>query len=69
MSKNRNRAKLKKAYDSQDYNLILKNILYPAYWDDGFFSIKGHSSHKYRSYKTWKHSRKTQYKDAYSKQL
>lgn len=62
MSKNRNRAKLNKAETSSQYKRIMLNELYPPYWDDGLFLKKGHPSHKYRSYKTWKHSRKNQFK-------
>jgi hypothetical protein len=62
MSTNRNRAKLNKAQDGREYRLKLINELYPLYWDEGLNFKKGHSSTKYRSYKTWKYNRKTQYK-------
>jgi len=32
------------------------------YWDEGLNFKKGHPSIKYRSYKTWKYNRKTQWK-------
>ena len=62
MSVNTNRMKLKKATCSKDYRLIFLKFEYPPYWDDGLNFKKGHSSVKYRSYKTWKHNRKTQWK-------
>ncbi len=62
MSKNRTRAFLKNAQTNREYKLRLIRDLYPLYWDEGLNFKKGHSSDKYRSYKTWKHSRKTKYK-------
>ena len=62
MSVNTNRMKLKKATCSKDYRLIFLKFEYPPYWDDGLNFKKGHSSVKYRSYKTWKYNRKTQWK-------
>lgn len=65
MSKNRNRAKLKKAKTSKEYKAIQIKIKYPPYWDDGIiFKTKGDLySYQYRMYKTWKHNRKTQWKE------
>ena len=62
MSTNRNRAKLNKAEIGKHYRLKLINELYPLYWDEGLNFKKGHPSIKYRSYKSWKHNRKTQWK-------
>ena len=62
MSVRTNRMKLKKATCSRDYKRMLLDELYPMYWDEGLNFKKGHSSDKYRSYKTWKHNRKTQWK-------
>jgi hypothetical protein len=62
MSKHRNRAKLKKSECGRDYHLISLNEWYPLYWDEGLNFKKGHPSIKYRSYKTWKHNRRTQWK-------
>lgn len=54
--------KLKDVSDSRTYHLILLNYRYPPYWDEGIRFKKGIYPDKYRSYKTWKHSRKTKYK-------
>lgn len=71
MSKNRNRAKLKKAHNSRDYNIILKNEnLYcyicvrrvGSYQATCHPSIYNKKSYKYRENRTWKHNRKHQYK-------
>lgn len=51
-----------KDYTQKEYKKQIVLIKYPPYWDEGLHFKKGHSSTKYRSYKTWKHSRKTQYK-------
>jgi hypothetical protein len=53
---------LKKATCSKDYRRIWLKFEYPMYWDEGLNFKKGHSSDKYRSYKTWKHNRKTKWK-------
>lgn len=83
MSKNRNRAKLKKAESNRTYNIIFKhyenNYCYICQKRAGSFyancspanmHAKGrHGSgkrifrHKYREYKTWKHNRKTRWKE------
>ena len=62
MSKNTNRKKLNRATCSRDYRLIWLKCEFPMYWDEGLNFKKGHPSIKYRSYKTWKHSRKTGWK-------
>ena len=62
MSKNKTKAFLGKAETSREYTFRLIRYLYPPYWDDGLNFKKGHSTDKYRSYKTWKHSRKTKWK-------
>jgi hypothetical protein len=73
MSKNRNRAKLKKAKTGREYRILYLNELYPLYWDDGVNEYpkykKGFKnpnkrifSYQVRMYKTWKHNRKTRWK-------
>ncbi len=62
MSVHTNRSRLNKATCSKHYKLIWLNEEFPPYWDEGLNFIKGHSAAKYRSYKTWKHNRKTQWK-------
>lgn len=73
MSTNRNRAKLNKAQNGRDYQLVWINELYPMYWDEGvnFFpryrkgfknSNKQIMSYQVRMYRTWKHNRRTQWK-------
>jgi hypothetical protein len=74
MSKNRNRAKLNKAQDGRSYQLKLIDELYPMYWDEGLNfhpryrkgfknSNKRILKYKIRLYRTWKHNRKTQWKN------
>lgn len=79
MSKKRNRSKLNgDIYStSRNYKIILENILYPCYYDEGWsihyknfkrdsgFKSPGKFLYKYqiRQYKTWKYNRKTQYKN------
>lgn len=74
MSVNRNRAKLNKAENGRDYQIIWLNELYPMYWDEGVnlypkYRVgfkkpnKRLQMYKVRMYKTWKHNRKTQWKD------
>ncbi len=62
MSKNRNRAKLKKANDNQEYRKKFLQYEYPIYYDECWHYIKGIPAYKYRSYKTWKYNRKTKWK-------
>jgi hypothetical protein len=62
MSVNTNRMKLNKATCSKDYRVIWLKEEFPPYWDEGLNFKKGHSSIKYRSYKTWKYNRRTQWK-------
>lgn len=57
-----NRDRYKKAINNKEYRIMYLNDLYPPYCDEGLNFKKGHSSIKYRSYKTWKYNRKTQYK-------
>jgi hypothetical protein len=51
-----------KNYTQKEYKREINKVKYPPYWDEGLNFKKGHSSTKYRSYKTWKYNRKTQYK-------
>ena len=64
MSKKRNRGKLKKAKSSKEYNTIHWMDIYGYYmWDWGWnWKYEDFPNHKARSYKTWKHNRKTQWK-------
>lgn len=61
MSQKTNRSYLNKAQTQREYKYRLLRDLYPPYWDDGWNFKKGHPSDKYRSYKTWKHSRNKQW--------
>ncbi len=54
--------RLNKATCSKEYRVIWLKEEFPPYWDEGLNFKKGHSSIKYRSYKTWKYNRKTQWK-------
>ena len=65
MSANFNRAKYNKAQSSKHYKCLMIQEFYPPYWDDGVvFPTKGWMlMYQYRSYRTWKHSRKNQRKD------
>lgn len=73
MSK-RYRGRLDKAVTSREYNIILLDLLYPIYWDEGVHFYpewkrgfknpnKRLMSYQVRKYRTWKHNRKTQYKN------
>ena len=71
MSKNRNRAKLKKAGNGSNYKRILLSILYPIYYEEcmSFHNSIGLRNRynkitvfEYRMYRTWKYNRKTKYK-------
>lgn len=55
----RQKIKRLKYVNSRTYKLILDNMLYPPYWDDGLPKICGY---EYRQYRSWKHNRKKQYK-------
>ena len=64
MSRNRNRAKLNKANNGREYEIILNSILYPVYSEYDYTWWHGDlSNDKWRSYKSWKHNRKTKFKD------
>lgn len=65
MSTNYNRAITKNCTNNSEYKKVQLKINYPPYWDEGDNLIKGLYSCQYRSYKTWKHNRKTQYKVRY----
>lgn len=72
MSKNRNRAKLKKAQNGSIYRKIWITYKFPRYYDEGWnywkskgvLKIKKKQILKYqvRMYRTWKYNRKTQWK-------
>ena len=65
MSVNTNRAKLNKAQTNKEYNRIRWNIIYEHdIWDWGWNFNHGEiSNRKWRSYRTWKHNRNTQWKE------
>ena len=59
----RNRAKLKKAEDQGSYRKIYLNDLYPPYCEERWSWKRNIANHKYREFRTWKHTRKKQYKN------
>lgn len=63
MSVNRNRAKLYKAIDNREYHILFLKWLFPPYNEDGWSWKRNIPNHKYREFRTWKHNRKTQYKE------
>jgi hypothetical protein len=74
MSINRNRAKLNKAKCGRDYHLMWLDQLYPIYWEEGvnFYPQyrrgfknprKRIQRYKQRMYQSWKHNRKTKWKE------
>ena len=64
MSQNYNRAKFNKAETGRHQRVLLLNELYPPYNDEGYnWRNGGFPNHKGRSYKTWKYTRKKQYKE------
>lgn len=73
MSVNFNRAYTKNAQTRKEYKRKQVNLDYPPYWDEciKFYPRKNSGTHhpypklfsyQIRMYRTWKHSRKTQYK-------
>ena len=63
MSVNHNRAKFNKAEDGRTYRLLKLREMYPPYWDGDYnWKYGDFPNHVARSYKTWKHTRKTQWK-------
>lgn len=73
MSTNRNRAKLNKAKNGRDYQIIMVSEIYPMYWDDGVNYYPRYKrgfknpnkqimSYQVRMYRTWKHNRRTKWK-------
>lgn len=67
MSKNINRAKLKKANDNHSYRIIWIGYEYPRYWDEGYNTfpkyrkgfknpLKHIYAYQVRMYRTWKHN-------------
>lgn len=74
MSINRNRARLSKAKTNKEYLALRFIDDYGLYWDEGisfypqyrrgFKNPNKHiMSYQVRMYKTWKHNRKTQWKE------
>lgn len=75
MSKNRNRSRLNNSTCSREYKLILINLCYPKYWDEGIsfypkikigFKNPNKRLMKYeiRMYRNWKYNRKKQWRVA-----
>ena len=64
MSINTNRAKLNKAQNNREYNSLRWLEIYGYDMYDWGWNWKNYHfpNHKGRSYKTWKHTRKTQWK-------
>lgn len=73
MSKNRNRSRLNKSTNGREYKLILIEMYYSLYWDEGILMYpkinKGFKypnkylmKHEIRMYRSWKYNRKTKYK-------
>lgn len=73
MSINRNRAKLNKAKNGNQWHRIWLSELYPLYWEEGVNhypryragyknSNKPIERYKQRMYMSWKHNRITQWK-------
>lgn len=52
----------KKATTNREYRAIIGDLLWPPYWDEGIKYINGLFGHERRMYKSWKHTRKTQWK-------
>lgn len=52
-----------KNYTNKEYKSKLDTILYPLYWDEGKVFRKGLLQYQYRMYRSWKHNRKTQWKN------
>ena len=63
MSVNFNRAKYNKAKSRKEYRNLLLDDLYPLYWDECITFYGKIMSYQKRMYRTWKHNRKTQWKD------
>lgn len=54
---------LNKSVTNREYKIRLKLVEYPPYWDGDYtWKVWKFPNHKRRSYKTWKHTRKTQWK-------
>lgn len=73
MSKNRNRARLKKAENNHQYRIIWLKYEYPMYWDEMYHQYPRYNrgfknpnkrlfSYQVRMYKNWKYNRKKQWK-------
>jgi hypothetical protein len=62
-SKPKVRHLLKKSTTNREYKINVINFLYPPYSDYDYNWKHGMPRYKLRSYKTWKHTRKTQWKD------
>ena len=74
MSKNLNRQKLKKAEDGRSYRILWLKMEFPPYWDEGARTYPRYRrgfknpnkylySYQVRMYRTWKHNRKTKWKE------
>jgi len=63
MSVNRNRAYLEKAEDGTTYSKYIIKYLYPPYYCEGWNWSTNISNQDRRSYRSWKHNRKKQWKE------
>ncbi len=73
MSVNRNRSKSDHITDGRTYRLMEINENYPPYWEEGYryhkskgickWKTKQLLQYEVRMYRTWKHNRKTQWKE------
>ena len=64
MSKNYNRARFKKARNNQQYRKLYLMWLYPPYYDEGWtWRNPNLPNHKWREFRTWKHTRRNQWKE------
>jgi len=62
MSTNRNRAYLKKAEDGHTYRKYWIKHLYPPYYEEGWNWRTNISNIDRRAFRSWKHNRKTKWK-------
>ena len=62
MSVNTNRAYLSKATNGTTYHKYLIKNLYPPYYEEGWNWKSNISNENRRSFRSWKHNRKNQWK-------
>ena len=56
------KTRIKTTTNRHEYHILFLRDLYPPYCDDGYSPGELYSYQK-RMYKTWKHNRKTQWKN------